>query len=259
MPADRVCLWRLGRLRLWLARAEKEWAYANENANDPEVLDASFVPHDVVPEGLEWHHHAFEHAPEQFELWPAVPPRPVVVRADRPVTIPAHESAQFFACIPVWVELWVGGPERDEQLKLATVTTRALSNTWFGNHANGELCYSLRFAASRQLDELNRHPHHIICPIVLENHSEEALEFHKLCLRTKHLAVYSGHEHFWSNVVRIRYAGKSREARVTYESGVPSHEPNLRLVSKAYEPAERVFVGLTFKHAAASDFQAMGT
>lgn len=257
MPLDRACLWRLGRLRLWLARAEREWGFATESAENPEVLDSSFVPYDVIPNRLDWKHFAFENAPEQFELWPAVPPRPVVVRADQAVAIPPRQSAKYFACVPVWVELWVGAPERHNQMKIGSVPTRMLSNTWFGNHATGELCYSLRFAATRQLDDLKLHPHHLICPIILENHSEHTLDFHKLCLRTKHLAIYSGHEHFWSNVVRIRFSGKSREARVTYESKVPQFEDNLRLVSKAYEPAERIFVGLTFKHPSPSDFQVL--
>ena len=46
---DQVSLARLGPLRLWLARAEKEWGFALEYGESVDVLDLTLVPEDVVP------------------------------------------------------------------------------------------------------------------------------------------------------------------------------------------------------------------
>ena len=50
MGEDRVTLTRVGRLRLWLARAEKEWGYAWYHGEEAGLMDMAQVPEDVVPD-----------------------------------------------------------------------------------------------------------------------------------------------------------------------------------------------------------------
>lgn len=255
LAVGQAAQFQFGRLRLWLSRGEGEWGYATETLAEPaapafEVLAAG----GTLPEAG-WKYAAFGQSPERLQLLPAVPPRPVAVRPEHPVSLPPRQSSTVFAFIPTWIELWAGGSPDGHQI--ATLPTATLSGTWFGNPMAGELAYALRIAATRHLGQLKCHPHHLVCPITIENSSDEPLEFQKLCLRTVHLAIFAGQHHYWTNPVSIRYAGKAREARVTYARHAPAYETGLELISKADEPAERVFVGLTFKHPAATDFQAI--
>lgn len=248
---DRVTLARLGPLRLWLARAEMEWGYAEEQGELSHVVDIAQVPEDVLPDELDWTTVLFRTAPREFQLRPVVPDRPVVIKPLHPVTLPAGEAGRFFALIPVFVELVFtdGGSEH----LLGTVASRILSDTWFGTPTEGEFAYSIPFPASRDFEELERYPHHIICPVEIENHSRDHLVFEKICLRPAYLSLYCGAENLWSNPVEVRNESRGRRSLVRYPHRPPEEAGDVTEVAVPQERAEKGLQRFTFGNAFSKD------
>lgn len=244
MGEDRVTMVRLGPLRLWMARAEREWGFAFEYGDGADVLDIAQIPHDVVASNLNWTKVLFEKAPREYQLKPAVPDRPVVVKPSFPVIIPDGEVGTFYCLLPCFVKIFVSEGRTDKEL--LTIPSRTLSDTWFGTPTDGELCYSLPFAAERNPEDLEPLPHHIICPIEVQNRSETDLVFEKLCFRPHFVGIYSGGSQLWSSRVSIQHEGFYKGTTVRYRNVPPDGEPNLIQVSKPLKREERGLSRLTF-------------
>lgn len=252
MGVDRVAFVRLGPLNVWLARADKEWGYAVENHGLTNVVDISHVPSDVVPKDLKWATAVFDHAPQDYALRPAVPDRPLVVRPINPVRIPHGQSGTFFALLPVFVEIYLQDSSGD--YPMGTVPSQALSDTWFGTPTGGDLCYSLPFAAQRDLQAADLFPHQIICPVSVENRSRDDLAFEKFCLRPRHLGIFADSRSLWSSAVRIQHEGAFQSSAVVYEATPPRQAEGWVQLAKPQETTERVLSRLTFSAGFTGDF-----
>lgn len=234
---DRLFLWRLGPLRLWLGRAEREWSHASEYGESRDLMDVSAVPVDVVPDHLDWRYVAFRAAPRVVELRPRMPRRPVVVRPQREASIPAQEESVYYALIPVELEAVAGQGQTGRSL--TTIATEELPSTWFGSPARGLLAYALPDLASRDLAELVPKPHHAVCPVIIRNHSTINLLVQRVLIRTQYMTIYAGHHNLWTNPVRVEYFGQLRPSQIRYEPNPPAEEQRLRKVAEPTEPADQ--------------------
>lgn len=241
---DRVSLARLGPLRLWLARAEKEWGFACEYGEVGEILDIAQVPEDVVPANLDWITTVFSEAPREFHLKPAVPDRAVVVKPPYPVLIPPGESGTFHALVPVFITVVVSSGRKE--MDLATFPSRQLSDTWFGAPTEGEFCYSLPFNAERDLGELKPLPNHLVCPIEIQNRSGLGLKFEKLCFRPEYVGIYCGDRNLWCTPVRIQHDDSFKGTTIRYGSMPRDAEAGMMQLASPRKREEKVFSRLTF-------------
>lgn len=241
---DRVTLARLGTLRLWLARAEREWGFAVEHAEPTQVMDIAQVPEDVVPAAMKWTNAAFREAPREFCLKASVPDRSVVVKPEHPVTLPREESATLFVAVPAFIQLVLLNSRRE--VVLGRIASLRMSDTWFGSPQEGELCYSLPGPATLDRESLTLHPHEILCSLEVTNHSEEPLVLEKLCLRTDYMTLYCGASHLWSSMVKIQHEGSFKGTQVRYPAGQPPYESNLMELTKPLKREERGIYRLTF-------------
>jgi hypothetical protein len=248
---DRVTLARLGALRLWVARADKEWGYAFEHGEPSTIQDIAQVPEDVVPRELEWTNMLFRDAPREFAFRAVTPDRPVVVKPAHPVSIPPGETGTFFVPVPVFVRmLLIEG--REEQV-LGTVPSRPLSDTWFGTTTEGVLCYSLPCPAGMDIGQLEPLPHQIICPLEVQNRSDDLLMFEKLCLRPGYVGLYCGNTHLWSSTIRIQNEGLFSSTTIRYGGGMPPFEEGLVQISKPEKREEKGLHRLTFSSGFSKD------
>lgn len=244
MGVDRVSYIRLGPLHLWLARADKEWGYATEHGELTQLIDLSTVPSDVVPRKLTWATTVFDKAPMDYELRPALPDRPLVVRPVHAVRIPRGQSGTFYALIPCFLEIVIHGD--GNEYVMGKVPSQVMSDTWFGDHARGDLCYSLPASAQRDRTALDANPHHIICPVEVNNTSKEELFFEKFCIRPRYLSVYSSERNLWSSKIRVLHEGSYNNSSVRYETSAPEYESGLVEVAKAAEKPDKRLQWLTF-------------
>ncbi|MFP4540868.1 MAG: hypothetical protein ACLFR7_04500 [Opitutales bacterium] len=255
LATDRTCLWRLGALRLWIRRDELAWRLAEEYGETFDQMNASVVPHDVVPERLEWHTIALERTHPHFFLRPELPDLPVVARPDEPVVVPAGEHMTYYCLLPAWARFCLYKEDQTTLQAFEAWPTRRLSRTWFGDPANGLLGYALAFPFVRDWQALAILPQHVIVPVRIENASGEHLSFERLCLRPQHMGIYAGSRDLWASAVEVVFHGVNRASSLHYGTTCPREASGARLVSAARERAERSLAGITFSAPSPNDFR----
>jgi hypothetical protein len=227
---DRVTLSRLGILRIWLARAGREWAFAHEFGESRDLMDIAQVPEDVVPSRLDWAKMVFEDAPRDYTFKACAPERPVVVKIGRSISIPSGQKGVFYAKFPVVVALTLNVGKKD--VELGKILSAPLCDTWFGSMTAGDYCYALPEPASLDLDGLKAQPNEIVCPIEIANNSEEVVTMKKFCLRPDQLTLYCGNTHLWSSPVRVQCENLFKSSSVRYSRKQPETEDNLVELAK---------------------------
>ncbi len=235
---DRVTLARLGPLRLWVARAQREWGFASDYGEEHQLMDLAQVPEDVVPDELEWKNLLFRDAPRDYRFDAAVPDHPLVIWPTHPVAIPPGESGELFVTLPVFVTIQLLKDKKEREL--GTVPSEQLSNSWFGDTTNGQMCYTGPVAAEFELKDLSPDAHHIVCPVVVDNRSDETVLLEKLCLRPDYIGLYCGDTHLWGTAVRIEHEDGYSNTNVRYSHEAPPYESGLVEVAKANKRSSKM-------------------
>ena len=212
--------WQLGPFQLWVKRIEDEWFIASEALADPET-EASIEVGSIIPEpeAIEWERWVIKDPDNTLHLAPLMPDRPVVVRPVVPMHIPHGQQASFYVSIPLWIQIAVG---KEKSMVLCEKPGIMLSNTWFGNPVEGELCYSLNTKARRELEDCTVKPYRALCPVVIRNDHAKELNFERLCIRTDHLSIYEGDNQLVTNEVNVTYHGEEKLSRIKYGKKPPS-------------------------------------
>jgi len=232
---DECRLWRLGPCRFWIERRRGEWRVAFEEPATPErsrsaraagEIEAGAIA--VPPADLSWLRFV---AGGQGEIVvrPALPDRPVIVRPRSPVAILPGRSARFFVRIPAWVSIVAAHGERREILIQRPVVR--LSNTWFGEPDNGELCYAFASPLAASPAEAESTPFTVVCPVAIRNEAAEPLDFQRLCVRVQYLSLYAGEESLATNEVIFHYRGADQSSQITFHEGPPDFEREMRRLS----------------------------
>jgi hypothetical protein len=224
---------QVGPLRLWIKQVIDELHIAFERLPDPEsiVETKALEPmDDLEPEGLDWGRWIVGTNSDTVQLTPLTPDRPIVVRPEMPVKIPTNEEALFFVGFPIWVRIAI---VKSQQLNLFDIPSIVLSNIWFGDPMSGELCYSLRSRARRQVVDSEPRPHRAICPLRIRNSAPVQLDVERFCVHVGHLRIYHGSKQLWTNEIGITFKGESEASQVNYIQTPPSFEPVQKVLSEA--------------------------
>lgn len=218
---------------VWLTHDPGDWLHAGQEPSqrDPSPDDEGWTRW-PVPSGV-----------ERLYLAPAFPPRPLVVKPEHSFRLLPRSSARIFVSVPLWARVVLAGPDGQPLTELPTVT---LSDTWWGEFTEGELCYWLSTTARREVRSAPFPPHLAVCPVELTNRSGEELEVERIALRVAHLAVYRGKEGLWSDVTRVRYRGEEQASEVEVSGKPPLEATAARRVSEARVPVSRKFSARTF-------------
>lgn len=236
-------LYEIGPLRLWIQRTSHEWQIATEGLTGVEdrlaVSRPEWAPVDVV-----WRRWAFRDESDGAQLEPVMPDRALVVRPESSLVIPPGEEVLFFVSIPLWVRAKVAAASGF--ITLLEVPTVVLSNTWFGETTDGDLCYALKTGASRSLAGIKRGGYRVVCPLMLRNHSEDQLNFQKICLRTQYVKIYAGATRYWTDSVTITYEGRQQLSTINYGTQAPDHEPISGEIGPAREVVRKNLVQRSF-------------
>ncbi len=229
---------RLGAISLWLHHERDEWHIAVERATDGEIEPTeqhATIEESTPPEDLDWQRWVVTGESPIVQLTPIMPDRPIVVRPESQIGIHHNSKAVFFVSIPIWLRIHVG---KDKAQKLCEIPSAVLSNIWFGDPMSGELCYSLRTRARRDLDAGPTQPHCAVCPVTLHNGSTEDLDFERLCIRVAHLRVYESPKQLWTNAVTVSFRGVEQVSDISYEDRPPKWESVGKPLSDAREPVK---------------------
>ncbi|HIJ53174.1 MAG TPA: DUF432 domain-containing protein [Planctomycetes bacterium] len=233
---------QIGPLLLWFRKIEDELHVAFERLPDPDtIVDATgpVAVNVVESEGLDWGRWIVGAETNVVQVLPIMPDRPVVVHPELPVKIPTGHKALFFVSIPIWLRVLAG---EKKPIELCEVPVLILSNTWFGDTMSGELCYSLRSRARRQITDSEPNPSRTICPVKIRNTSPKQLNVERLCVHVEHLKTYSGGKNLWTNGITITFRGEEQVSKIEYSSNPPAFEPVGEILSEARTPVKETIL-----------------
>lgn len=200
--------WGIGPLQLWARHRQDEWHIASRYEDD--TGDASLEAPADEPSGdvpvTRW---ISNNSDDYLRLVPCAPDRPVVVRPESPLRIPAGGSGDFFVDMPVWVRVTVG---EGAALKLIEIPVEILSNTWFGSPEEGELCYALKTPVRRSASTDTAAGARAACELTLRNTSDTELDVQRVCLPATYLALYEVDNSLATDRVRLDYLGEDHGA-----------------------------------------------
>ena len=224
---------QVGPLILWFLRQFDEIHIAVKCLGDELVEDdvVSFASTDEnQQEGLDWKRWVVGEKSNTISILPIMPDRPVVVRPEVPVKIPEGHEALFFVSIPVWVKIVV---DNTKETVLCEEPSIILSNIWFGDPMSGELCYSLRSRARRQIVDSEAKPHKAICPVRIKNVAQSQLNVDRFCVNVEYLKIYKGQKQLWTNEVHITFQGEDAASKIDYLQKSPEYEAVDSILSDA--------------------------
>ncbi|MFP3947179.1 MAG: hypothetical protein ACLFWG_00485 [Longimicrobiales bacterium] len=238
----------LGPLELRLRRAGEELWIARRWTREPPTA-AVETGGGKVPAGAEeeaepeWSRWAVPEGTTGVRLDPVFPDRPLVVEPEQTFHLVRGARVRVYVRVPLWVSVALTEPSK---VSLVEIPTHILSDTWFGDFAEGELAYALPTSARREISPEIFALHLAICPLVLGNDAVDHLEVKKLCLRVSHLSVFARGPELWSDETRVRYQGEDQESQIRISGKVPSEAPDAERVMPPREPPARGFRARTF-------------
>jgi hypothetical protein len=237
--ADVCYSWQSGPLKVWLKRSPLEWQLAHELSEDEELTEYQWQSLDLDPEGVSWQKWAFSNPHEEVVFRPVMPERPLVVKTLTPTYIPADMEAVFYVNIPLCA--MIETQKNSHTAKFESISSVTLSDTWFGNNFEGNLCYALKTRAVRTAEEVKPQPHRALCPISIANKAHETLPLQKICIHAKYLNIYASNSQLWTNRISVSFLGKGVPSKVHYAHTPPAELEKPVLVCKSMERYESGF------------------
>ena len=233
LDSDRLYRAQIGPLVLWFTRSHDEIHMATERltAEPVENETTSFAcVNDRGRANLDWKRWVVGDACNQILVLPVMPDRPAVVRPDVPVKIPKDQEALFFFSIPAWARIVTPKPQRTVLCEEPSVVR---SNTWFGDLMSGELCYSLRSRARRNVADIEAKPHRVACPVRIRNIAGSQFDVERFCVHVEYLNIYKGTTRLWTNEVLISFQGEDAASKIEYAQNPPEYEAVEGIIGEA--------------------------
>lgn len=231
----------IGPLSLWVQFRSGEIWLAHEGANW--TRRAEPVEHEPPSEGEGWTRWPVPRDTSGVHLSPLFPPRTLVVKPELSFRLPPRSSARIYVRVPLWAGVETVG---QQQVALTELPSVLLSDTWWGQYHDGELCYWLPTSARRSVPRESISPHHAVCPLELHNRSEEELEVEKVALRVAHLSLFRDEAGLWSDVTRVQYRGEAEGSEVDVSGRPPEESGSTTRVSGPRTPSAKGFRARTF-------------
>jgi hypothetical protein len=224
-----------------VTRDQYEWRIATEAGEDPLANDLRIA--EVVGQGpddtVETKRFALRNDHNIVRLVPALADRPVIVKTDRPLYIPAGEEATLFVGSPLWIAVHVGA----RFTRVLDVAIFQPSDTWFGpDTLSGELCYASRTTARLKLANLPFRPHRAVSAARIRNKATSNLLLEKLKVPVQNLSLYASAEgHLWTEGLTLEREEDTDAANVRLDKR-PSRSDAVTLVSAPREKVSKGFL-----------------
>lgn len=234
---------RFGPLTLRFRRDRDEsWiAWARDDSAEADSQPAELTEEPAEPEWQRW---VARERDGPLAIKPALPDRTLVVAPEARFHLMPRATARIYIRVPLVAQVVL--PESAET-PLLEIPTIVMSNTWWGDFVDGELCYWLPTTARRALkpEHLQR-PHLVACPIEIENASEEVLHVEKTALRAEHLSVFAADGQLWADETHVRFSGHEDGSEIDTSGRPPPEAPSAELIAQPRTPLDRGFRARSF-------------
>ncbi len=243
IPQKQCAAWKFPHRSIWVERIESEWHVLSmaERDNGAEAR-SMFLRRSLKPTSSHWRHY-LQRESSPVQPSPVLPDRPVVIRPDRALTILPGQSTIFYLQLPVWFRLSTTGPRA---ARIFEEPLTVLTRTWFGDPVTGELCWGLNTRLHHSLDSVETAAWIAVCPILIENDAETALDFEKICVHVENLSVFRGPRRLWANSLNVIFRGPDQASQIEVVHTPTGVEEELVLVSSARQPSAGWNIRKTF-------------
>ena len=229
----------IGDLKMWCRFLQEEVQIAYEHT----VAESTPASPQPPPEDILWSRWPLKNDNRTILLMPILPDRSVVIKPESSFRILKHKRVKVCARVPVWVQVSVFSRE---VFHLIDIPSMVISNTWFGSFLEGELCYSI-LSGLRQRFECDTHRQHMVmCPILLDNKSDEELLIEKICLHVDNLSLYIDNKQLWSDETHIIYKGSEEVSQISVSGMPPDGATSADLITTPRNPVKKNFLAKTF-------------
>ena len=187
---------------------------------------------DIQPENIwqeyEWRRWDASQSKGSVRFTPKFADIPLVVKAENPFELVTRAQKKIYVKVPVQLEIAL---DEKAPYHLTSLPVVKLSKTWFGNYAEGEVCYWISSGARTQYEPLPAEQFLAICPLKLVNTSAATLKVEKLCLRSEYLSLYAQNDQLWANELKISFDGKNDYSELQVKDKAPQEAPKAELLS----------------------------
>jgi hypothetical protein len=243
IPQKGCVLWQFPTKKFFVERVDIEWhILCADGESTRRVATRKQIDRSRKPASTAWRH-VLNRDGTMVQPAPMLPDRPVVVRPDRSLTLLPGENALFFLEIPIWFRLSLSGEKRT---RIFEEPTSVLSNTWFGDPVNGELCYSLATRLHQGIESVEPGADRAVCPLYITNDSETDLAFDKICLHAENLGTFRSSMRLWTNRLNVIFKGSEQTTQIQILPTPPDYEDDVMLAAPAREAAEVWNIRKTF-------------
>ena len=237
---DALIVKKIGDLNLWCRLLDNQIQIASSHLVEDTHIQ---VPEDL-PEKTVWSRWSLPFESTIIQLVPLFPDRPLVVKPEESFRLMKQVQTRINARVPIWIGVDV--LQEGEAIRLLELPTAVLSKTWFGAFTAGEACYWISSGLRSQVDPDPLRPFQAVCPIQLNNESDEELLIEKICLRVTNLTMFFDGQQLWSDETGIIFKGKDEisDIRVT---GRPQPEaPDAARITEPRIVMKKGFTAKTF-------------
>lgn len=217
-------------LTVYVQRSGDEWHFTHSyDSSDALAEKDAEIIETTPPPDQDWLR-LVSARDESLELMPALPDRPLVIRPESPISIFPGRFARFFVPVPVWLRfVAVQGTARTDVID---IPSRMLSNTWFGDPAGGEICYSLDALLRRTPERLRYKSSSVTCVLVVRNSSSEKLNFERIRVHVENLSIFEHEEILWTNEIEVLYKGTDQVSQLEIKDKPPADLLNARKITE---------------------------
>ena len=222
-----IYYWKIGDCNFWIKKDKSEiyFAWSHEKyvvGNKAEILA-----------DLTWSRFTAKEELHSIEISSVLPDKPLVVKPEDSFYLTSGTKKTIYVRIPVWI--CISMIEKNKA-KLIEIPSVILSNTWFGNLIEGELCYWLTSSARSQIESDPSRPFMAISPLTLENISAENLLVEKFVIHIENSTLFMANGQLWTDEILIYYKGKDAIGSVEFKDRPPKH---ISGANKITEPRKR--------------------
>jgi len=177
-------------------------------------------------------------------ILPAMPPKPVVFRSNKKISIRQHQTLRIYLAVPLYIQLYYQQIENDNLL--CEFETERLSDTWFGEPDSGTPAFTVGSRFALQSNDLEVNHHEVIVPVNIHNNSPQLLDLQRLLVRVDLMNLYLVNNSLTSDLGTIEFKGQGQTGQLTFTTDKAIHGATPRQIAKARVASNRNILGHSF-------------
>ncbi|WP_107821338.1 DUF432 domain-containing protein [Mangrovibacterium marinum] len=179
-----------------------------------------------------------------LHILPAMPPKPIVFRNSKKISIRQHQSLRIYLAVPLYIQLYYKQVESDNLL--CEFETERLSDTWFGEPDSGTPAFTVGSRFALQAKELAAQPHEIIVPVNILNNSSQLLDLQRLLVRVDLMNIYLVNHQLIADLGTIEFKGQGHTGQLNFATDKTIHGATPHQIAKSRIASNRTILGHSF-------------